>query len=71
LETAAHHPYAGEDQAAETDDRPRVDCERFERSHQRGRAGEVHRALCMSRARERESEKGGSHHASCVRDGLL
>jgi hypothetical protein len=52
-------------------DRPRVDCERFERSHQRGRAGEVHRALCMSRARERESEKGGSHHASCVRDGLL
>jgi hypothetical protein len=35
LEATAHHPNAGEDQAAKTDDRPRVDGERFERSHER------------------------------------
>jgi hypothetical protein len=43
----------------------------FERPHERGRAGEVHRTLCMSSARERERNEGRSHHAESVGEDLL
>jgi D-serine deaminase-like pyridoxal phosphate-dependent protein len=66
LEATAHHPNSGEDQAAEADDRASVYSEGFECPHQRLSAGEVHRALCMGDARERERNKGGSHHAGSV-----
>jgi hypothetical protein len=39
---------------------------RLERPHQRLRAGEVHRALCMDCARKRERNEGRSHHSRCV-----
>ena len=45
LEATGHHPNAGEDETAETDDSARVHGERLERSHERLSAGEVHRSL--------------------------
>jgi hypothetical protein len=71
LETTRHHPNAGEDQTAEADDSASIDGERFERSHERLSAGEVHRSLRVSCARECERNEGGSHHAECVGNSRL
>jgi hypothetical protein len=45
------------------DDRARIDGERAEGRHQRGRPGEVHRPLGVGHARKRERKKGRSHRA--------
>ena len=68
LETTAHHPYAGEDQSAETDDSARVDSERLERPHERLSPGEIHRPLCVSNASERERKESGRHDAKRVNE---
>ena len=71
LEATAHHPYAGEDETAETDDSARVDGERLERPHERLSPGEVHRSLGVSNARKRERKEGRSQHAKRVGECLL
>lgn len=45
---ATAHPNASEDQSAEADDRTRIDRKGLERPRERGRTGEVHRALGMA-----------------------
>ena len=70
LKATTHHPNAGEDQTAETDDSTGIDGERFECPHERLSAGEVHRSLGMGNARECERKEGGSHHAESVGEKL-
>jgi hypothetical protein len=53
----------------------RIDCERFERSHESLGSREVHRALCLGDAREGERDNRRSHHTHCLekwsfREGL-
>ena len=65
LEAAAHHANAGEDEAAETDDRAGVESECLERSHQGLRTGEAHRALGMGCGGDRKSDEQRCGRAAC------
>ena len=67
LKATAHHPNAGEDQTAETDDSTGIDSERFECPHKRLSAGEVHRSLGMGNARKGEHEERRQHYTKCLR----
>jgi hypothetical protein len=62
LKSSTHHADSGEDEAAKADDCSRKDGESFEGSHQRLRAGEVHRSLGMGNACEGERNKRWPHH---------
>jgi len=71
LKTTTHHPDSGEDKPAETDDRTGIYGERFERSHQRLRAREIHRALRMGDASKCERNKSRPHHSRGAKKFLL
>jgi type IV secretory system conjugative DNA transfer VirD4/TraG family protein len=75
LKPPRHHADAGEDEAAETDNRTRINREGFKRSHQRLCPGEVHRSLGMgdtaAYARKGESNQRRPHDVSGMAEFLF
>src|SRR5581483_7222086 len=71
LKAARHHPDAGEDQTAKTDDRARVHGKGLERSHQGLRPGEVHRALRLRSGCDCEEEETWSQGAQRAKSRSL
>jgi hypothetical protein len=65
LETATHHAYTREDEAAEADHSAGVQSEGFEGVHHGGRAAHIDRALSMRHAGDSEGKHkwcGGASH---------
>src|SRR4051812_32811385 len=69
-EATAHHANARENQATETDDSSGVHCEGSKSSHERSRAGEIHRSLCMGYSGIGEGKEPRQKHPSNVEEPL-